>query len=419
MTAAPSSAMSGCSLPPATLSGATGGGAPGKEVAQTTPVQGGGGLASVSALSPVLTQLTEVIRSLSTVVGSQVGGASGGGAAAAPAAAAQPAAPTGATPPATTTPVTAPAPVTPAPAPAAATTAAPATNAAAGAAAVQGGGATTDNAALITALQGVIQAITSLVTLLQAQAAATTGGGAPGKTPVQSTPATSPPATQVAGASGAGTAPQKVEQAVTPAPAKVVATPVVAAPPVAAPPAVPAVPTAVAGANGGPAQTPGQSPTQSPVQSPVQAPTQVGGVVGGGALDTVTLSDDDARSAGTLTASNGDSVSIWGDPHVTLNLGGVEEKFEIGYGPGSVTLGDGTKVEWGTFGDATGDRYKHLQYLRVDSPGTTGDVGIDTGDQQAAKDIKTSLTAAQLKELAAALRTYKGDWQQPLKQVAA
>ncbi|MCW2972325.1 MAG: hypothetical protein JWN72_598 [Thermoleophilia bacterium] len=403
---------------------------------QATPVQGGGGTGGLAALGPVLTQLTDVIKSLTTAIGSQVAGASGGGAAAAPAA------------------------PLPAPAPA------PVADAKAGAV-VQGGGAD-NNGAIIAALQGVIEALNALVKALAAQVGGASGGGAPGKTPEQvppgKTPEQAPPAklpeqvppakSDVGGQNGGPVqqAPQKEapQKIVDPAPVKTDVGgehggPVQQAPQkfvyppfefvAYTPPVVPTQPTAVAGASGGPEQAPDKAPDkapektdvgganggpvqQTPVQNPIQGdPTQVGGVNGGGTAGTVTLSDTDKGSSAILKDANGNSVRIYGDPHVSITVGGKAENFTIGYGPGAVTLQDGTKITWNTYkvGEA---RAKHLETLKVDSAGTTFDQSINTGDGTNSSNLQTALTSAQLDEFAAALRTYKGSWQAPLTQVA-
>ncbi|MBC7461984.1 MAG: hypothetical protein H7287_11530, partial [Thermoleophilia bacterium] len=342
------------------------------------------------------------------------------------------------------------------PAPAAATA-----NAQTGAATVQGGGATAgDNTQLIAALQGVIQAITALVSVLKAQVAGASGGGAPGKTPTQAAPGktpeqtppaktpepipappVAPPVTQVAGANGGAAptqeAPQKeptqvaganggvIQQMPTQAPpAKIIFTPpgtavggasgapekiVEPAPIKFVPPAPPvAPPTQVGGAKGGPVQ-------QTPTQSPIQSPTQVGGANGGGvAAGDVTLSNTDADFRATLTSKSGDSVSIWGDPHVTIKVGGKEDSFLIGYGPGSAQLSDGSIVSWDT-NPVGGAREKLLKGFTVDSAGTTLDRTVTTGDKKDEKGLTTALSDVQLKEFATALRSYEGDWKLPLK----
>jgi len=374
-------------------------------------------MSGIAALGPVLTQLTGVITSLTNVLSSQVGGASGGGAAAAPA---QPAAPTPAAP-------------------------APAANAATGAAAVQGGGGATnvDNAALVSALTGVIQAITALVAALQSQVGGVSGGGAPGKTPTQTPPGKTPvqQTTQVAGASGSGAAaaPQKTAPpkgvptppatptqvaganggaAPTKAPAKA---PDKAPAKITPPPVVPAPPTQVGGANGGPVQ---QSPTQSPLQSPVQTPIHAGGPTGPVQGD-VKLYDKDygaiARlEAGAGMTAGGDFVELSGDPHVSVKINGVAKNYDIGYGPGTVTLKDGTKISWDTYGSKPRNTAIHSEFhlatFNIDSAGTEFDRGVKTNDGTDTAGLTTALTHAQLIEFESVLQTYAGSTTAPLKQ---
>ena len=228
---------------------------------------------------------------------------------------------------------------------------------------------------------------------------------APGKTPEQAPPgkmpAPMPAPTDVGGVQGP---PAKVEAP----PAKIVDP----APPVKAPPTQVAgdkggpvqqaptqVPTQVAGDKGGPVQ---QVPTQSPVQ---QSPIQGGGPVQG----DVKLSDNDGRASAELKSASGNSVEIWGDPHVKMNLDGKTENFTIGYGPGSVQLTDGTTISWNTRED------KHLGMFKVDRPGTAGDQQVDSKDGTNAKDLQTFLNDDQLREFGAALKSMEGPWDQPLK----
>lgn len=398
---------------------------------------GGGGL----DLSGVLGQLTQTITSLTGALG---GMANGGGAAPAPA---MPAPGTdvagasgGGAAPAPIDPNAAPAPIDPAAATPALPTdvagatgggAAPVDAATAGAAQIAGGGGM-DMTAMTQALQGVIQALTALVAALQAQLGGATGGGAPGKGPLQGGGEMPPVPTDVAGAAGGGAPGKTPEQAppgkmpapmpaptdvggVQGPPAKVEAPPakiVDPAPPVKAPPTQVAgdkggpvqqaptqVPTQVAGDKGGPVQ---QVPTQSPVQ---QSPIQGGGPVQG----DVKLSDNDGRASAELKSASGNSVEIWGDPHVKMNLDGKTENFTIGYGPGSVQLTDGTTISWNTRED------KHLGMFKVDRPGTAGDQQVDSKDGTNAKDLQTFLNDDQLREFGAALKSMEGPWDQPLK----
>lgn len=168
-------------------------------------------------------------------------------------------------------------------------------------------------------------------------------------------------------------------------------------PPTLPPDKLPPVPT-----GGGTGQTPGQTPGQVPTQSPVQQSPV-----------TVTLSNDDGRDSAKLIGSNGSFVELWGDPHVVIQEAGKAEpeKFEIGFGDGEIGLSDGSKVRWTTRDDHV------LRSFQIDSPGDAYDRAIDTDDNINENGLSTSLTDAQLRELADALRTYKGPMDKPLTKV--
>jgi hypothetical protein len=254
-------------------------------------------------------------------------------------------------------------------------------DAGAGVAAIGGGPTSGTQQALLDALRQALVVLTDLVTKLGGSTAVggASGGGAPGQapqkygTPVQySTPAQS----DVDGASGPGQAP----------PSK----------------------TGVGGANG-PGQSPGQYPGQFPGQYPGQFPTQGGGSAdGGGPQGDVTLSEGNMEV--TLASGDDTSVRIWGDPHVVVKLDGKTEKFNIGKGPGEVTLRDGTRISWDT--KTNGNIISNME---IDRPGNLeGDVDADVRDSKVLKDERTGLTDAQLREFIGVLRQYEGDINKPL-----
>ncbi len=330
-------------------------------------------------------------------------------------------------------------------------------DAAAGAANVAGGGGTdAQMAALVTALQGVIEVLTQLVTLLQGKVGGITGGGptqkgdptqgevkgengGPEQKPTQK-PEQKDKDSKVGGKHGKGDdkkPEQKPDQKPTQKPDQEPP-----APPVPGTPPPP--PTQVGGDNGpgqgdptqvggknGPGQTPVQGPPpkpevgganggpeQVPTQKPTQTPTQVAGAHEG----NVILDNDDGRWSAKLTAKSGkseNSVELWGDPHVVVNMNGKEEKFDIGFGEASVTLFDGTVVSWNTYDKGeklAGQRPKQgddvsyiLKDFKIDSAGSEFDRSVTTSDRDGDKGdqmgLTTALTDAHLKELVIALRT--------------
>jgi hypothetical protein len=162
----------------------------------------------------------------------------------------------------------------------------------------------------------------------------------------------------------------------------------------------------VGGANGGTDQEP-PKPTDTPTQKPTQGPVQQS------PSETVTLSNDDRRKSAKLTSSTGNSVEIWGDPHVVIDIDGKEQKFEIGYGPGSITLSDGTKISWDTFGPKDALKYR-LRSFKIDSAGTENDQNVRTDDGKDESNLATALPDDLLEEFARLLAQYKGSMNQPL-----
>ena len=107
------------------------------------------------------------------------------------------------------------------------------------------------------------------------------------------------------------------------------------------------------------------------------------------------------------------SVELWGDPHVVLNFGGEETKFDIGYGPGAVELTDGTVIRWDTFPPGH-ERQFVLKEFTVDSAGEEFDHTVKTKDGKDESGLQTALTDAQLAEFGDALRQYEGPMSEPL-----
>jgi hypothetical protein len=161
----------------------------------------------------------------------------------------------------------------------------------------------------------------------------------------------------------------------------------------------------------------GNGPNINPIQ---QLPVQQTG--GGGAFDnsTVKLDNVDSRFSAKLTSSLGTSVELWGDPHVVIQTPDkpTPEKFDIGYGPGTVHLSDGTQVRWTTF-DKGEQRQFVLKTFSVDGHDNTQDVDVATNDNKDVVGKQVQLNDSQLKEFAAALRTMTGPMSEPLKNPVA
>ena len=120
----------------------------------------------------------------------------------------------------------------------------------------------------------------------------------------------------------------------------------------------------------------------------------------------------------TLHSSSGTRVSIWGDPHVIIEIGGVIETFDIGYGPGNIELSGGVTVNWDTFGPDDGDfpDGPPIRSFSIEATGDEFDQTVSTEDGINVVDQLTAMTEAQLLEFASVLRTYAGDRTQPLTQ---
>ena len=150
-------------------------------------------------------------------------------------------------------------------------------------------------------------------------------------------------------------------------------------------------------------QTPVQ---QTPVQ---QTPIQTGG---GSGTSRVTLSNRDRNSSVRLQSDRGTMVEIFGDPHVRAIVNGVRRSFDIGFGRGSITLRDGTRITWDTYDN----RSRALRTFEIDAPGRGRDNRVSTADGKDVRNALTNLTDAQLREFIAKLSEFRGDWQRPLRR---
>ena len=118
----------------------------------------------------------------------------------------------------------------------------------------------------------------------------------------------------------------------------------------------------------------------------------------------------------TLHSANGTQVSIWGDPHVVINIGGNIERFDIGYGAGSIELEGGAVVSWDTFAvdDPRFPLGPPLKSFSVTTINNLFDLSIDTEDGENSVGNLTSLSESQLLDFARQLRQYEGDASKPL-----
>lgn len=121
--------------------------------------------------------------------------------------------------------------------------------------------------------------------------------------------------------------------------------------------------------------------------------------------------DEGGFNAVTLKSGDGTSVKMWGDPHIETVIDGKLKKFDIGHGPGSIDLADGTQISWDT-----GKNGNTLKEFKVDRPGTIGDVFVDTSDWSMEKGLQTYLTSDQLREFASELENYEGNAHKPLER---
>lgn len=159
----------------------------------------------------------------------------------------------------------------------------------------------------------------------------------------------------------------------------------------------------------------GKDPRQQP---PVgqEPPVKGGGPEGGGPeRGDVTLSDRDSSFAARLESASGDYVRMYGDPHVEAVIDGEREHFTIGYGPGNISLTDGTTVSWRTYPVGSAHEKRLLQF-DIDSAGSQLDRTVRTNDGRNSADLATALDEPQLEELVDKLRAYEGDWQRPLRR---
>jgi len=73
----------------------------------------------------------------------------------------------------------------------------------------------------------------------------------------------------------------------------------------------------------------------------------------------------------TMHSDMGSQVTIWGDPHVVIRMDGLTRRFDIGLGPQTVELNNGTVLSWDTV-EADSERFPKgppLSFFDVDSAG--------------------------------------------------
>jgi len=125
---------------------------------------------------------------------------------------------------------------------------------------------------------------------------------------------------------------------------------------------------------------------------------------------------DSLTYSATLHSANGTQVSIWGDPHVVISIGGTVERFDIGYGAGSIEVEGGAVISWDTF-SVDDPRFllgPPLKSFSVSSANDLLDVSVDTEDGKNSVGNLTSLSESQLLDFARQLRQFEGDASQPL-----
>ncbi|MEM7313331.1 MAG: integrin alpha, partial [Planctomycetota bacterium] len=126
---------------------------------------------------------------------------------------------------------------------------------------------------------------------------------------------------------------------------------------------------------------------------------------------------DQYEYSATLHSSEGTQVTIWGDPHVVITIGGVTERFDIGYGAGSIKVDGKLTISWDTF-EKSPDVFNGQPPLKTFTVMIRGkeEMKIDTTDGVNHVDDLTSITDAQLRKFARKLRRYAGDANLPLKR---
>jgi len=120
--------------------------------------------------------------------------------------------------------------------------------------------------------------------------------------------------------------------------------------------------------------------------------------------------------SGTLHSANGTHVSIWGDPHVVISIGGVVERFDIGYGAGHIEVIGGAVISWNTY-EPDDPRFPlgpPLKSFSVTSVDSLFDVSVSTEDGINSVGNLTSLDESQLLDFAQQLRLFEGDASSPL-----
>jgi hypothetical protein len=153
-----------------------------------------------------------------------------------------------------------------------------------------------------------------------------------------------------------------------------------------------------------PLNSPFQRSPQSPLQSPVQRPSTSSGATTYSPQPTgdVTLSESQKNTV-LLTSGSGNTLRIFGDPHVEAIIDGKRETFNIGKGPGSIQLASGVKVEWDTKG-----KFGGLSKFQVTRPDGTSSVDVNPNDSNFEKGLATGLSDTELKEFVTKLEGYAG-----------
>ena len=129
---------------------------------------------------------------------------------------------------------------------------------------------------------------------------------------------------------------------------------------------------------------------------------------------------DQYTHSATLHSSEGNSVTIWGDPHVVIVIDGVTERFDIGYGEGAIEIDEGTIITWASKphdADNPEEQFLPLDWFSVDTTGNDFDRTIDADDDEDVVDALTGMTDDQLRDLAIQLRQYAGSATAPLERV--
>jgi hypothetical protein len=153
-----------------------------------------------------------------------------------------------------------------------------------------------------------------------------------------------------------------------------------------------------------PVKDPEPEPPVRPVEDPTVPPPPP-------ERDNVYLTNRDKKRLVSLTSDKGTHSVIWGDPHVKTEVDGKTKRFDIGVGPGKITLSDGTVISWNT---GAGKKGNSLKTFSIQEPGQKA-IKVNTTDGKDVHNLLTGLNDAQLKEFIEKLSKLKGDPHEPLK----